>query len=109
MGLLLTEQLLPHRVLTQRDTAHRHNDCSQSLTMTQTETLLTDRDTARTEQLLTQDTAHRERVHRESDCSQGETAHTERLLAAVSPCEQSLSFSVSRQRWRLKTETKDRD
>ena len=103
MGLLLTEQLLPHRVLTQRDTAHRHNDCSQ------TETLLTDRDTARTEQLLTQDTAHRERVHRESDCSQGETAHTERLLAAVSPCEQLLSFSVSRQRWRLKTETKDRD
>ena len=109
MGLLLTEQLLPHRVLTQRDTAHRHNDCSQ------TQRLLTDRDTARTEQLLTQNIAHtehcshRERVHRESDCSQGETAHTERLLAAVSPCEQSLSFSVSRQRWRLKTETKDRD
>ena len=102
MGLLLTEQLLPHRVLTQRDTAHRHNDCSQ------TETPLAQSNCSH-RTLLTQNTAHRERVHRESDCSQGETAHTERLLAAVSPCEQSLSFSVSRQRWRLKTETKDRD
>ena len=68
MGLLLTEQLLPHRVLTQRDTAHRHNDCSQ------TETLLTDRDTARTEQLLTQNTAHTEH------CSQRGSAQREQLF-----------------------------
>ena len=83
MGLLLTEQLLPHRVLTQRDTAHRHNDCSQ------TETLLTDRDTARTEQLLTQNTAHTEHCS-QRESAQRATVHKERLLTRRGCSQQSL-------------------